>query len=197
MSGASGLIFILYSLFFIDVLQDLFGVNLRLYLFGCEDFLDDAIFVNEVCCAQDADGFSAAGYFFAPATKLLQECCLGVGDKRELQSLSVGEFLLQGWFVLADAYYVVAGSCQLFFVCLEGTCLGCASAGVCLGIAVEYDFATLIVACLDFVSVLVYAKNLGYFVSYVHNWVVFVFIFVLFYVAKICIQSEMSNLLRS
>lgn len=50
-------------LFFIDVLQDLFGVNLRLYLFGCEDFLDDAIFVNEVCCAQDADGLSAAGYF--------------------------------------------------------------------------------------------------------------------------------------
>lgn len=82
-------------LFFIDVLQNLFGVNLRLYLFGCEDFLDDAIFVNEVCCAQDADGFSAAGYFFAPATKLLQECCLGVGDERELQSLSVGEFLLQ------------------------------------------------------------------------------------------------------
>lgn len=85
-------------------------MNLRLYLFGCEDFLDDAIFVNEVCCAQDADGFSAAGYFFAPATKLLQECCLGVGDKRELQSLSVGEFLLQGLLVLADAYYVVAAA---------------------------------------------------------------------------------------
>lgn len=82
-------------LFFIDVLQYLFGVNLRLYLFGCEDFLDDAIFVNEVCCAENTDGLSAAGYFFAPATKLLQECCLGVGDERELQSLSVGELLLQ------------------------------------------------------------------------------------------------------
>ena len=52
---------------------------------------------------------------------------------------------------------------------LQGASLGSASAGVSLRITVEHNLATTVVACLYLTSVLVNAKNLWYFISYIHN----------------------------
>ena len=52
---------------------------------------------------------------------------------------------------------------------LQGAGFGSASAGVSLRITVEYYLATPKVASLDLTSVLVYAKNLRYFIFYIHN----------------------------
>ena len=55
-----------------DIIQNLFGMNLGLDLFRSEDILNDAFFVDEIGGAEDTYGLSAAGYLLAPAAEFLQ-----------------------------------------------------------------------------------------------------------------------------
>ena len=55
-----------------DVIQNLFCMNLGLDLLWSEDLFDDAFFVDKIGGAEDADGLSAAGYLLAPAAEFLQ-----------------------------------------------------------------------------------------------------------------------------
>ena len=144
-------------------------MNLGLDLLGSEDFLDDAFFVNEIGGTKDSDGLSAAGCLLAPAAEFLQQGSLGISDKRELKPLGFGKLLLQSLFVLAHTDNLVTCSCQLLFVSLQRTSLSSTTAGVGFRITVEYYLVTPKVACLDITSVLVYAKNLRYFISYINN----------------------------
>ena len=135
-----------------DVIQNLLCMNLGLDLLWSEDFLNDAFFVDKIGGAEDSDGLSAAGYLLAPAAEFLQKGGLGIGNKRELQTLGFCKLLLQRLLVLAHADNLVTGCCQLLLVCLQRAGLGSASAGVSLRITVEYYLATTKVACLDFTS---------------------------------------------
>ena len=54
-------------------------------------------------------------------------------------------------------------------MCLKRAGLGGAAAGVGFGIAVKYNLATLVVAGLNLVSVLVLAQDFGYSVSDLHD----------------------------
>ena len=148
-----------------DVIQNLFCMNLGLDLLWSEDLFDDAFFVDKIGGAEDSDGLSAAAYLLAPAAEFLQKGGLGIGNKRELQTLGFGKLLLQSLLVLAYADNLITGCCQLLLMCLQGASLGSASAGVSLRITVEHNLATTIVACLDLTSVLINAKNLWYFIS--------------------------------
>lgn len=55
-----------------DVIQNLFCMNLGLDLLWSEDFLNNAFFVDKIGGAEDSDGLSAAGYLLAPAAEFLQ-----------------------------------------------------------------------------------------------------------------------------
>ena len=55
-----------------DVIQNLFCMNLGLDLLWSEDLFDDAFFVDKIGGAEDSDGLSAAGYLLAPAAEFLQ-----------------------------------------------------------------------------------------------------------------------------
>ena len=153
----------------LDSAKYLLGVYLGLDFLGSENLFDDAFFVYEIRSTQDADGVAATSYLLAPTAELLQQGGLSVGNERELQTVGLGKLLLESLFVLAYADNLVAGGSQLFLVRLQRTGFGCASAGVGFGIAVKHYLATAIVARFDFVSVLVYAKNLWNFISYSHG----------------------------
>ena len=153
----------------IDSVKYLLGVYFGLDFLGSENLFDDAFFVYEIRSTQDADGVAATSYLLAPTAELLQQGGLSVGNEREVQAVGIGKLLLESLFVLAYADNLVAGGSQLFLVRLQRTGFGCASAGVGFGIAVKHYFATAIVARFNFVSVLVYAKNLWNFISYSHG----------------------------
>lgn len=153
----------------VDVVQNLLGVNFGLDFLWCENLLNDAILVYKVSGAQGADGAAAAGYLLAPAAQLLEQGGFGVGNEGEFQSLRVGKLLLQSLSVLAYADDGISGSLQLGLVCLKRAGFGSAAAGVGFGIAVKYNLATLVVAGLNLVSVLVLAQDFGYSVSDLHD----------------------------
>ena len=160
-----------------DVIQNLLSMNLGLDLLWSENLLNDAFFVDEISGAEDADGLSAAGYLFAPAAEFLQQGGLGISNKRELQALGFCKLLLQRLLVLAHADDLVTGCCQFLLMSLQRAGLGSASAGVSLRITVEYYLATAILACLDLTSVLVNAKNLWYSISYIHNFIFYIYLY--------------------
>lgn len=55
-------------------------MNLCLDFLWSEDFLDYSVFVNEICGAQYADGLPSACHLLSPASELLQQSGLRVGD---------------------------------------------------------------------------------------------------------------------
>ena len=144
-------------------------MDFGLYFLWGEYLLDYALFVDQICCAEYADGSSAASHLLAPASHFLQHGSLGVGNERELQALCLSKFLLQLLSVLADAYDLISRSSQFGLVCLKRASLGGASAGICLWIAVKHYLATTVVAALDLASVLVDAKDLGNLISNCDN----------------------------
>ena len=93
-----------------DIIQNLLCMNLGLDLFRSEDLLNDTFFVDEIGGAENADGLSAAGYLLAPAAEFLQKGGLGIGNKRELQTLGFGKLLLQSLLVLAHADNLITRS---------------------------------------------------------------------------------------
>ena len=113
-----------------DVIQNLLCMNLGLDLLWSEDFLNNAFFVDKIGGAEDSDGLSAAGYLLAPAAEFLQKGGLGIGNKRELQTLGFCKLLLQCLLVLAHADNLVTGCSQLLLMCLQGASLGSASAAL-------------------------------------------------------------------
>ena len=70
-----------------DVIQNLLCMNLGLDFLWSEYFLNNAFFVDKIGGAEDSDGLSATGYLLAPAAEFLQKGGLGIGNKRELQTL--------------------------------------------------------------------------------------------------------------
>ena len=93
-------------------------MNLGFYLLWREYLFNDSLFVYEIGGAQYADGFTTTCHLLTPAAKLLQQRGLGVGNKREVQSLCVRKLFLQRLLVFAHADNLVTLSRQLFFVCL-------------------------------------------------------------------------------
>lgn len=144
-------------------------MNLCLNFFWGKDFLDDTFFIDKVGGAEDADGAAPAGHLFAPAAQLLQEGGLGVGYQGKVQAMGIGKLLLQGFFVLAYAYYGIACGFEFGLVCLQRTRLGRATGGIGFGVAVKDEFAATEPAALDFMTVLVSSQNFGDAVSYVHG----------------------------
>lgn len=88
-------------------------MDFGLDLLRTHNALDDTLLVDEVGGTEDADGSSAAGHLFSPATKRLQELCGGVRDERKLQSLRLGEFRLCLLLVLAHTDDDIAFCLQL------------------------------------------------------------------------------------
>ena len=93
-------------------------MNLGFYFLRREYLFNDSLFVNEIGGAYYADSFATTCHLLAPAAELLQQRGLGVGNKREVQSLCVRKLFLQRLFVFAHADNLVTLSRQLFFVCL-------------------------------------------------------------------------------
>ena len=149
-------------------------MNLGFDFLRTEYLFYHAILINEVCCAQGADGATAACHLFAPASQLLQQSCFGVGYQWEVKLIGIGKFLLQRFFVLAHSDDAIASRLKLSLMLLQRACLSSASAGVCLWITVKYYLATLIVACLNLITVLVFAQYLRYSVSDVDDYVGFI-----------------------
>lgn len=144
-------------------------MDLGLDLFGSEDLRDDAVLIDEVGGAEDADGVTTTGHFLAPAAELLKKLGVNVGYERELEVVCISKLLLQLYAVLAHSDDGIAFCLQLCLVLLKGASLSGASAGVCLRIGIKYNLAALVITGLNLFPVLVDAKNFGYTITYVHN----------------------------
>ena len=104
---------------FIDIIQNLFGVDFGFDFLGSENLLYYAFLVYEVSGAQDAYCLAATGNLLTPATQLLKQSRFGVGDEGELQSLCISKLLLQCLLVLAHSDNRISGCGQLLLVCLQ------------------------------------------------------------------------------
>ena len=143
-------------------------MNFGLYFLWSEDFLYCPILSNKISGADYANSPMAANHFLSPAAEFLQQCCLCICKKGKLQAMCVGKSLLESLFVFTYTNNFVTCVSQLFLMCLQRTSLGGTTTGVGFRIAVKYNLATVIVACFNFLAVLVYTENLWYFVPDVH-----------------------------
>ena len=143
-------------------------------MYFCLDFLggeylfDDSVLVDQIRGAQDAYGATATSHLLTPCSQLLEQGGVSVCNEREFQRIAVSKLLLQFDAVLANTNDGIASSLQLSFMLLEGTCFSRTAGSVCLRIAVQYDLAPFIVACLDGVPILVDTQSIRYFVSNFH-----------------------------
>ena len=83
---------------FIDIIQNLFGVDFGLDFLGSENLLYYAFLVYEVSSAQDAYCLAATGNLLTPATQLLKQSRFGVGDEGELKAFyEYYSILMEPW----------------------------------------------------------------------------------------------------
>ena len=93
-------------------------MNLGLYFLRSKNSFYYAILVDQISCAQNANGLSATSNLLAPTSERLQQSCLGIGNKRKLQPFGFGKLLLQSLLVLAHANNLVSCCSQLVLMCL-------------------------------------------------------------------------------
>ena len=141
----------------------------------CLDFLwsknlfNHSLLVHQISSAQSANGAASACHLLPPAAQLLQQSGFCVGNEWECKPLCLCEFFLQRLFVFAHTDNFITGGSQFFLVGLQRASLGGATAGIGFGVTLQHYLASTVVAALDFVSILVNAKNFRYSVSYLHD----------------------------
>ena len=121
---------------FVDVVQNLFGVNLGFDFFRCEDLFDDSLFVYQISGAKNAHCATSVVDFLTPSTDRLEEGRFSISDQGEIKPLFVGKFLLKFYSILAHADDSIAGSSQFFFMGLQRTGFGRATRRIGLRISI-------------------------------------------------------------
>ena len=154
----------------VQIGQYLLGVDFCLYLLGRKDLFDDSLFVYKICGAERSDGAASTSHLFAPASERLEQGGVDISNEGELQTVGIGKFFLQRFFVLAYAYHCIPCCSEFRKMGLQGSGFGGTSAGIGLGITVKDELTSGKVGAFYGIAVLVGSQNFGDTVTYIHRY---------------------------
>ena len=131
--------------------------------------LHHTLAVDEKRLAEGTHVGASVELLLGPDTELLLQRGVCIGDEPEGQALLFDESAVRASAVFADADHVVAGRLQIGIAVAQATGLGCASAGVVLGVEVQSNATTAIIAHAHFLSVLIRPEQVGHAIAYLYS----------------------------
>ena len=142
---------------------------LCVHLLASKDLLDDAVLVDDESRANGAHRLLSVHRLLAPSTHFFQEFLVHIGYQGERQSVLLLELLVGRGRVFANPNHLIASTLQLAIPVAQTASLSRTATRIVLRIEIEHEFATLVIAQKDVLSVLILAQNLRRFVSNFHN----------------------------